>query len=829
LHLSSLGHRRLRVLAWLMLAATLFTAVVAATAIYHSWQNAVQREEKLLRGITHSLNATIERRLEAASDVLAELAAFAGAWPEGHLPSSGLVDSVMRHREPSARAIESFGIADEEGRLVGASGFRHDADAVARMAKAVVDSHARAGSDALVITPGIARKEEPERTAFVVSRRTPTAAASSFVTFATLPVGDLLAIVAESIKRDGGRVTILSGEFRVVARLPHASLGADLSRTPIALMIRNHGGAGILRARSTIDGRPLLTAFVSSAAFPLHIAMSKDEDSVFAAWLDEQLLEFALLALLFAGTLGANVALHRTMRRQLAAEQVLRESQQLRYQHGLEGARDGLAIWDRGGMLVIWNGRFGDMANQLFGELDRATTFMALLRRVAARVVTGIAPAAFEEWCARHADAHRKAEGLPIEIVLSEDRVFEVAHQRASNGDTVTTLRDVSAERAAQQRIATGQARFRDGIDSMGEGFVLWDRDDRLVACNQRAIELLPLQAPRMREGVRYEDIIAHLEQLAPQQRDPEAWLAHLARRRRRREMLGVAELFRTGGSRMVEAVDQPTSDGGVVSIFRDVTEQHALLDRLRESEADLRRALTAEREMNEQQRRFVAMASHEFRTPLAIIDSASQRLLAQGRSQSAGDATKRLDRIRASVSRMTEIIDRTLVSARLDEGRIDLSFESFDLPELAREVVQRQLSITPDFGLTVAAPAAGLQIEADRRLIEHVLTNLISNAVKYSGSRRRAELRISELGDEVVLAVQDHGVGIPKHEIERLFTRFFRASTAVGIGGTGIGLHLVREFVGLHGGWVDVRSEVGVGSTFTVRLPRRRRSASVA
>ncbi|MBL8702996.1 MAG: PAS-domain containing protein [Alphaproteobacteria bacterium] len=823
------ARRRLRTVSVLMLAATLFTAVIALAAGYRSWDNALSREESFLRGTTGSLVATIDRRLELVEGVLSTVAAYEASIETRSYDGGGFLDPEFGRLRSLSLGVESLGIADVSGRLVAIwppSTVSADADAMAAQA---LSHHSRPGADAMLIAPGPSRGAD-RRIIFVISRALRGADGGlSGVVFAALPIDDLVATVAESINREGGRVTVLNGAYHVIARLPRASLGADLSKTPISLAIKAAPGTGVLRARSTIDGLELLTFYASSPRFPLHVVMSKDLPAIRSNWLDEQWLEFLLLGLLFAGTLLSNVALNRTMRRQQVAENALRTSDQRRYQHGLEGARDGLAIWDRDGELVVWNSRFDELAGLLGAKLRAGMSYRDLLRGAARAATVGNGIDSPADWFDRLSLAHDRADVEPSEIVLPEACILDVAHQRAANGDTVTTLRDVSAERAAQRRIESSEARFRDGIESMGEGFALWDHDDRLVAWNERILQLMPLQVPMMRLGTRFEDVLAHLARHAADQPQPEEWLAHLAERRRRRERLGIPATFRTGAGHLVEAVDRPTSDGGIVTIVRDVTDQHRLLDRLQAGEAELRRALAAERDMNEQQRRFVAMASHEFRTPLAIIDSATQRLIAANVVPAATPSHKRLDRIRESVSRMTEIIDRTLATARLDEGRIEFLPEAFDLVALAREVIRRQLTIAPDYRIDLDLTAPELVVDADRRLIDHVLTNLLSNAVKYSPRIRRAELRIDLDGDDVVIAVSDQGVGIPAGEIDRLFTRFFRASTATGIVGTGIGLHLVREFVAMHGGRIEVRSEIGRGSVFTVRLPRRRRVDAAA
>ncbi|MBL8697028.1 MAG: PAS domain S-box protein [Alphaproteobacteria bacterium] len=259
----------------------------------------------------------------------------------------------------------------------------------------------------------------------------------------------------------------------------------------------------------------------------------------------------------------------------------------------------------------------------------------------------------------------------------------------------------------------------------------------------------------------------------------------------------------------------------GFRGVGRDVAAQMRQQD-------ELTRALVAEREMNQQQRRFIAVASHEFRTPLAVIDSAAQRIRARVERYADGETAKRLDRIRASVARMTDIIESTLSTARLDEGRIALQPRHFDLAALIREVCERQRSVSADFAIHCDLPAAAA-IEGDPRLLDQVFTNLLSNAVKYSGRSRRIEIAVKVNAEQVTTTIRDFGLGISPEDRPQLFQRFYRAATAQGIAGTGIGLYLVKELVRLHGGTIEVTSELGRGSVFTITLPLRQGGADGA
>jgi signal transduction histidine kinase len=247
----------------------------------------------------------------------------------------------------------------------------------------------------------------------------------------------------------------------------------------------------------------------------------------------------------------------------------------------------------------------------------------------------------------------------------------------------------------------------------------------------------------------------------------------------------------------------------------RDVTAQ-------REREIRVRAMAEAEARRSAEMRRLVSRVNHELRTPLTVIDSSAQRLGA--RLAEDADAQLRIDRIRASVSRAVDVIERMLSSARLEDGRVTTAKESLDLLSLVGEVTSLQKQINPAFDFTIEAENPGLAVEGDRHMLEMVVSNLLSNAVKYSGESRAIGIQLghAEGGRWVELAVTDQGIGIPHEELPMLFRRFFRASTARGLPGSGLGLSLVREFVQMHGGSVSATSTPGAGSIFRVRLPAR-------
>lgn len=252
-----------------------------------------------------------------------------------------------------------------------------------------------------------------------------------------------------------------------------------------------------------------------------------------------------------------------------------------------------------------------------------------------------------------------------------------------------------------------------------------------------------------------------------------------------------------------------------------EVEERQTAEATLLEQEQEIRIALQKEKELGELKSRFVAMASHEFRTPLTTILSSTSllgRYIEMGQSERG---VKHLERIKSAVNNLTGILNDFLSLSKLEEGKVEVTLESFDWKTFCDEVLA---DITPHLreGQKVdhQMEFEELTVMLDRRLVKNILYNLTSNASKYSEASSVITCRNSIEGDELVIQVIDEGIGIPQEDQQHLFTRFFRASNAINIKGTGLGLNIVRRYVNLLAGTIEFSSTPGEGSTFTVRLP---------
>ncbi len=232
-------------------------------------------------------------------------------------------------------------------------------------------------------------------------------------------------------------------------------------------------------------------------------------------------------------------------------------------------------------------------------------------------------------------------------------------------------------------------------------------------------------------------------------------------------------------------------------------------------------RALKHEQKLGALQRRFVSMVSHEFRTPLAIIDGTVQRLERQKDALTRERIQDAIKKIRATVGRLTGLMENVLNLAHLEEGHVEVDMDEVNLPKLISEVVASHRDIHPNRTITLALDNTPRRFNGDSNLLGQMISNLISNALKYSEKESPVHLEVYSEAGEVAIAIHDRGRGISPEEIKNIGQKFYRASSSEGTAGSGIGLHLAKRVTELHGGRLEIQSRINFGSTFTVRLPQ--------
>ncbi len=250
--------------------------------------------------------------------------------------------------------------------------------------------------------------------------------------------------------------------------------------------------------------------------------------------------------------------------------------------------------------------------------------------------------------------------------------------------------------------------------------------------------------------------------------------------------------------------------------------ERKAAEEALRQQEDELQNSLKKEKELSQLKSRFVTMASHEFRTPLsAILSSADLIELYSNRADAEDKRLRHVARIKASVNNLTNILNDFLSLSKLEEGRVQVQTVSFNFREFCNEVSDELKGLLKP-GQTIRHPEdiPDCEVNLDKKILKNILYNLLSNAIKYSNEGTPIDCKI-KVDDEIVrIEIRDYGIGIPDEDQQHLFTRFFRAHNAENIQGTGLGLNIVRRYLDLLDGEIDFVSELGKGTTFTVKVP---------
>lgn len=250
-----------------------------------------------------------------------------------------------------------------------------------------------------------------------------------------------------------------------------------------------------------------------------------------------------------------------------------------------------------------------------------------------------------------------------------------------------------------------------------------------------------------------------------------------------------------------------------VITIVRDITER-------KQAETDMLLTLAKEKELNQLKSRFIAMASHEFRTPLTTILSSAELIEKYGFKWTEEKKIQHLLRIQSSVKHMTQLLNDVLLIGQSEAGRLEFNPQEIDLNQFCRDLIDEMQISVPNHKIAWNSENKCLNACIDEKLLRQILSNLLSNAIKYSPQGGIVHFELICTSQSAIFRVQDSGIGIPLSEQAHLFDSFYRASNVGTISGTGLGLAIVLKSVDLHSGLIAVESEVGVGTTFTVTLP---------
>ena len=240
-------------------------------------------------------------------------------------------------------------------------------------------------------------------------------------------------------------------------------------------------------------------------------------------------------------------------------------------------------------------------------------------------------------------------------------------------------------------------------------------------------------------------------------------------------------------------------------------------LEILEQSRDDLETALSKEKELSDLKTRFVSMASHEFRTPLSTILSSASLVAKYTQTEEQNKRDKHIQRIRSAVSNLTDILNEFLSIGRIEEGKIQANFSTFNIKEQAQLVCnEMQTILKPGQQIRIRHEGKPI-VNLDLSLLRNVFINLISNALKFSPENSYIDVETEVNENRILISIRDYGIGISEEDKKHLFERFFRGKNVTNIQGTGLGLHIVSKYVELMNGHIIAESELEKGTKFII------------
>lgn len=476
-----------------------------------------------------------------------------------------------------------------------------------------------------------------------------------------------------------------------------------------------------------------------------------------------------------------------------------------RLRDSVNALHDGFAVFDTDQRLLVANRAY--LSPYLDYNIGPGTPYSEILKLTAEEGLADIGEESPDEWVERMLARWEKDPIEPEVVQTTSGQWIRLVDRRARDGDMVCVALNI-----------TEQMRIWAALEAIPDGFVLFDRDDLLIACNQRYRELYAESAEAMVTGASFEDIL-RFGLGRGQYKDAigreEDWLRE--RLERHQDASSVLEQELEGG-RWLRVLEQPTPDGGRVGLRVDIThqkEQQSALDEARKAAESANRAKSA----------FLANMSHEIRTPMNGVVGMAELLCDTGLTEE-----QRLfaETIRSSGEALLVIINDILDYSKIEAERLTLHPEPFDLERLIHEVAmllqprarERGLDLMIDYDLFLPTRFVG-----DAGRLRQVLTNLVGNAVKFTENGhvliRIVGLEAEPGSQQLHVSVEDTGIGIAEDQLDHVFGEFNQVESEANrkFEGTGLGLAITKSLVERMEGSVWVDSELGKGSCFGFRI----------
>ena len=500
------------------------------------------------------------------------------------------------------------------------------------------------------------------------------------------------------------------------------------------------------------------------------------------------------------------------------------EAARERMMHALDVMADGFALYDANDRLVVYNRNYLKSKPQMEDLIVPGVPFERILRNSIDRgtyALNGMDPDAY---FAQRMNHHRNPVA-PYEVQLSDGRWILVAEKRTGDGGIVGIRSDITEMKSREldllrisRKLHAKNAQFDIALNNMIQGLCMFDREQRLIVCNRRYLDLYGFSGSVVKPGITLSDVMKYSVSLGNYTQEEAAKaLAERPDPSKIRQRTTIKQRLKDG--RIIAVMNEPMADGGSIATYHDITEIERHAQALQEH---AQRLEISNRELQE----FAYVASHDLQEPLRKIEAFSDRLIRKYGKTLPEDGQMFVDRMQNAAGRMRQLINALLSYSRVTSNKNQ--FALVNLGELVAEVLSDvQIRIEEAKAEVTIGPLPVIEAEATQ--LRQLIQNLLSNSLKFRKAdvapiiKITGEIKPAMSADEpdmVVITMQDNGIGFDNTYKDQIFKIFQRLHGRMEYEGTGIGLATCRKIVDRHNGTIDADGKPGVGATFTIVLP---------
>ena len=521
---------------------------------------------------------------------------------------------------------------------------------------------------------------------------------------------------------------------------------------------------------------------------------------------------------------------------ELAAETELAHN---RLVDAVEAMGQAVSLFDKDDKLILWNSQYYKIASGYAPSLkiEEGCKFETILRASAEHLHPEHTKKERKRWIEDVLEEWRNQDVRQSTTKLPDGRWLRTEGSRTTDGGTVSVFTDITEIKESEDKLAqlaeeaeVAHSRLIQAIESMGQGFVLYDKDDRVVLMNRRVNDMFSASfggTEAFKIGAKFEDILRQSTNATRNfktKKQFEDWVARVMEARRTQKVRNSIDQQPDGTWLRSEGF--PTTEGGIVSVFTDITEAKLHEAELDELVKELGIARDEAVEANSAKSQFLANMSHELRTPLNAIIGYSELLIDDTTDDGNTEYIADLTKIQRAGQHLLGLINDILDLSKIEVGKLELYIEEFEVADLVSDVSNTIAPLIEKNGNRLEIEVAeGIgSITNDMTKIRQSLFNLLSNAAKFTEDGL-IKVSIGANADEtkVTFAVSDQGIGLTVEQLAKIFDPFTQAdsSTSKNFGGTGLGLSISREFCRMMGGDLVAESVIGEGSTFIMSVLR--------